>query len=85
MKDAIAISLHTAFNHLGQPGSYVRMLFINYSSAFNTIVLVILVNKLADFDHFFFINGVCVQGLSFFQFLDTTYNRWTGLLTQLQW
>jgi hypothetical protein len=36
--DAIAITLHTALFHLNKRNTYVRMLFIDYSSAFNTIV-----------------------------------------------
>ena len=36
--DAIAITLHTALTHLDKRNTYVRMLFIDYSSAFNTIV-----------------------------------------------
>ncbi|KAL3042130.1 hypothetical protein OYC64_020140 [Pagothenia borchgrevinki] len=38
--DAIALTLHTALSHLDQRNrnTYVRMLFIDYSSAFNTIV-----------------------------------------------
>jgi gmma-aminobutyric acid receptor subunit gamma/cGMP-dependent protein kinase 2 len=36
--DAIAITLHTALSHLDKRNTYVRMLFINYSSAINTIV-----------------------------------------------
>jgi gmma-aminobutyric acid receptor subunit gamma/cGMP-dependent protein kinase 2 len=36
--DAISISLHTALSHLDKRNTYVRMLFIDYSSAFNTIV-----------------------------------------------
>ena len=35
--DAISIALHTALSHLDKRNSYVRMLFIDYSSAFNTI------------------------------------------------
>ena len=36
--DTISIALHTALSHLDKRGnSYVRMLFIDYSSAFNTI------------------------------------------------
>ena len=31
-------SLHTALSHLDKRITYVRMLFIDYSSAFNTIV-----------------------------------------------
>ena len=33
-----AIALHTALSNLNQRNTYVRMLFIDYSSAFNTIV-----------------------------------------------
>ena len=36
--DAIALTLHTTQSHLDQRNTYVRMLFIDYSSAFNTIV-----------------------------------------------
>jgi hypothetical protein len=34
--DAISIALHTALSHLDKRNTYVRMLFIDYSSAFNT-------------------------------------------------
>uniref|UniRef100_A0A8C9VFB8 Reverse transcriptase domain-containing protein n=1 Tax=Scleropages formosus TaxID=113540 RepID=A0A8C9VFB8_SCLFO len=36
--DAIAFTLHTVLSHLEKKNTYVRMLFIDYSSAFNTIV-----------------------------------------------
>ena len=35
--DAFSIALHTAHSHLGKRSTYVRMLFIDHSSAFNTI------------------------------------------------
>ena len=38
-EDAIAIALHSALSHLEHRGSYVSILFIDYSSAFNTIIL----------------------------------------------
>jgi hypothetical protein len=45
--DAITIALHTALSHLDKRGNnYVRMLFIDYSSAFNTIVPTKLITKL---------------------------------------
>ncbi len=47
MDDAIAI-LHTILSHLDKRGSYVRLLFIDYSSAFNTIVPSRLITKLKD-------------------------------------
>ncbi len=44
--DAIAFYLHTALSHLENKNTYVRMLFVDYSSAFNTIVTATLVAKL---------------------------------------
>jgi hypothetical protein len=43
--DAISIALHTALSNLDKRNTYVRMLFIGYSSAFNIIVPSILINK----------------------------------------
>ena len=40
------IALHTALSHLDKRNTYMRMLIIDYSSAFNTIVLSKLINKL---------------------------------------
>ena len=36
--EAMSIALHTALSHLDKRNTYVKMLFINYRSAFNTIV-----------------------------------------------
>ncbi len=44
--DAIAFTLHTALSHLENKNTYVRMLFVDYSPAFNTIVPATLVGKL---------------------------------------
>ena len=50
MDDAIAHILHTALYHLVNKGggNYVRMLFIDYSSALKTIIPPKLVAKLRD-------------------------------------
>ena len=45
-EDAIATVLHSTINHLEQKGSYARLLFVDYSSAFNTIIPDRLVSKL---------------------------------------
>ena len=45
-EDAISIALHTALSHLDKRNTYVRMPFIDYSSAFNTIVPSKLITKL---------------------------------------
>jgi gmma-aminobutyric acid receptor subunit gamma/cGMP-dependent protein kinase 2 len=44
--DAITITLHTALSHLDKNNTYVRMLFIDYSSAFTTILPSKLIIKL---------------------------------------
>jgi hypothetical protein len=44
--DAISIALHTALPHLDKRNTYVRMLLIDYCSAFNNIVPSKLINKL---------------------------------------
>ncbi|KAI4904811.1 hypothetical protein NFI96_000065 [Prochilodus magdalenae] len=47
-EDAIATALHTAPTHLEHQGSYVRMLFMDFSSAFNTVIPHRLVTKLTE-------------------------------------
>ena len=44
--DAISIALHTAHSDMDKRNTYVRMLFIDYSSAFNTTVPSKLINML---------------------------------------
>ena len=44
--DAISVTLHTALSHLDKRNTYVRMLFIDNSSVFNTIVPTKLITKL---------------------------------------
>jgi hypothetical protein len=44
--DSISIALHTSLSHFDKRNTYVRMLFIDYSSAFHTIVPTKLITKL---------------------------------------
>jgi hypothetical protein len=46
--DAISIVLHAALSHLDKRNTYVRMLFIDYTSALNTIVTSKLITKLRN-------------------------------------
>jgi hypothetical protein len=46
MDDTIAIALHIAIAQLDKRNTYVRRLFIDYNSAFNTIVPSKLMTKL---------------------------------------
>uniref|UniRef100_A0A8C1LL36 Reverse transcriptase domain-containing protein n=1 Tax=Cyprinus carpio TaxID=7962 RepID=A0A8C1LL36_CYPCA len=46
--DAISTTLHSALTHLEEKDSYVRMLFIDFSSAFNTIIPQQLIHKLVE-------------------------------------
>ncbi|KAK1804854.1 hypothetical protein P4O66_003555 [Electrophorus voltai] len=45
--DAVSTTLHLALTHLDKKGTYVRILFIDFSSAFNTIVPQHLIGKLS--------------------------------------
>ncbi|KAI3352195.1 hypothetical protein L3Q82_005164 [Scortum barcoo] len=45
-EDAFSIALHTALTHLQLPKTYVRMLFVDFSSAFNTVIPDKLILKL---------------------------------------
>lgn len=47
-EDATVTALHTVLSQLKHQGNYLRMLFIDFSSAFNTVILGRLVTKLAD-------------------------------------
>ena len=44
--DAISLALHSTLEHLDNKDTYVRLLFIDYSSVFNTIILTKLISKL---------------------------------------
>ncbi|KAM4602120.1 heat shock factor 2-binding protein [Polymixia lowei] len=46
--EAITLAIHTALTHLDKRNTYVRILFIDYSSAFNTIIPSKLFPKLVD-------------------------------------
>ena len=45
-EDTISVTLHIALSHLENKDTYIRMLFIDYSSAFNTVLPHKLTNKL---------------------------------------
>lgn len=47
-EDAKTTNLHAVLSHLEHQGSYALMLFVDFSSAFNTILPHRLVNKLLD-------------------------------------
>ncbi|KAK3546751.1 hypothetical protein QTP70_033946 [Hemibagrus guttatus] len=44
--DAVNMALHFILQHLDSPGSYARILFVDFSSAFNTIVPTLLRDEL---------------------------------------
>ena len=47
-EDAVSIALHSVLSHLDNNNTYARMLFIDFSSAFNTIHPSQLIRKLTD-------------------------------------
>ncbi len=46
--DAVNMGLHYILQNLDRPGTYVRILFVDFSSAFNTIIPDTLQNKLTQ-------------------------------------
>uniref|UniRef100_A0A672K3U7 Reverse transcriptase domain-containing protein n=1 Tax=Sinocyclocheilus grahami TaxID=75366 RepID=A0A672K3U7_SINGR len=46
--DAVNMGLHYVLQHLDRPGTYVRILFVDFSSAFNTIIPNLLLPKLSQ-------------------------------------
>ena len=71
-EDAILTILHKLHDHLDKPKSYARVLFIEFSSAFNTMLLHLLVEKqlLA-----MSVNSVLIRWI--FSFLQTDHNKCT--------
>ncbi|KAK3539364.1 hypothetical protein QTP70_003850 [Hemibagrus guttatus] len=53
-EDAISTAIHLAFTHLDTNNTYIRMLFIDFSSAFNTVIPGKLITKLSDL-------GICTS------------------------
>ena len=48
VEDAVNMGLHYILQHLDSPGTYARMLFVDFSSAFNTIMPEVLLTKLTQ-------------------------------------
>ncbi|KAK3545648.1 hypothetical protein QTP70_009096 [Hemibagrus guttatus] len=46
--DAVNMGLHYILQHLDKPGTYARILFVDFSAAFNTIIPDTLLNKLTQ-------------------------------------
>ncbi|KAI5617022.1 gastrula zinc finger protein XlCGF28.1-like [Silurus asotus] len=47
-EDAVSMALHSVLTHLDNKNTYARMLFVDFSSAFNTIIPTKLIAKLLD-------------------------------------
>jgi len=48
VEDATALLTHLIYEHLEKPGNYARILFIDFSSAFNTMLPSILIGKIQE-------------------------------------
>lgn len=68
-EDAINTLLHRSYQHLEKPKSYVRMLFLDFSSAFNTIQPHLMVSKLLKM----YVNPTLIQWI--FSFLTNRLQR----------
>ncbi|KAK3552514.1 hypothetical protein QTP86_013236, partial [Hemibagrus guttatus] len=49
--DEVNMGLHFILQHLDKPGTYVQLLFVDFSSAFNTIIPTLLQTKLTQLSH----------------------------------
>ncbi|KAL0147888.1 hypothetical protein M9458_056809, partial [Cirrhinus mrigala] len=49
-EDAVSIALHSVLTHLDNTNTYARMLFVDFSSAFNTVLPSKLIIKLRELD-----------------------------------
>ncbi|KAK3530955.1 hypothetical protein QTP70_007257 [Hemibagrus guttatus] len=49
--DAVNMAFHFILQHLDSPGSYARILFVDFSSAFNAIIPALLRDKLFQLNH----------------------------------
>ncbi|KAI3367297.1 hypothetical protein L3Q82_008339 [Scortum barcoo] len=47
-EDAVSTALHCVLSHLENKNTYARMLFVDFSSAFNTVIPSKLITKLGD-------------------------------------
>ncbi|KAF7707231.1 hypothetical protein HF521_018449, partial [Silurus meridionalis] len=47
-EDAVSTALHSALTHLDKSNTNIRMLFIDFSAAFNTVLPSVLITKLSD-------------------------------------
>ena len=47
-EDAVSMALHSVLTHLDNKNTYARMLFVDFSSAFNTVIPTKLIAKLGD-------------------------------------
>ena len=62
MDDAVALGLHYVMKHLEQLSTYARIFFVDFSSAFNTIIPVKLFDKLVSLNVY---SAICHWTLNF--------------------
>lgn len=69
VEDAVITVLDKVYDHLEKPNSYARILFVDFSSAFNTIKPHLLIRKLIDMD----VNTAIVKWIADFLTNRTQY------------
>lgn len=79
VQDAILTLLHDTFQHLEQSNTYARLLFIDFSSAFNTMQPVILLRKLLDMN----VNCNLVKWIYSYLHDRTQYVKYNGVKSDL--
>ena len=78
--DATLSLLNTVYNHLETPKSYVRILFVDFSSAFNTIQPHILLGKLIDMG----VNSHLIKWIEYFLKDRRQYVKVNGTISNRQ-
>ena len=69
MEDATLTLLHNAYKHLDKKNSYLRLLFVDFSSAFNTIQPYVLIDKLNSMG----VHASIIKWIDSFMFNRTQY------------
>ena len=68
-EDAIITLLHGVYEHLDKPKTHARLLFVDFSSAFNTIQVYLLLNKLKSLN----VNSNVIKWVDSFMLNRTQY------------
>jgi hypothetical protein len=79
VEDATMTLLNSIYKHLDKPSSYVRLTFVDFSSAFNTLQPYLLLNKLNDMK----VNTSIIRWIDDFMFQRPQYVTVNGVTSSI--